>query len=78
MVEGYPPTTFDAEDAVAIVATVFDEPEVQQWDAQFFPLETREDVRAYSRHNFIPVERAETAEVPLWLTKRGVVVRATK
>jgi SAM-dependent methyltransferase len=78
MVAGYPPTTFDAEDAVAIVASVFDEPEAQQWDAPFYALETREELHAYSRHNFIPAELAEAAEVPLSLTKRGVVVRAMK
>ena len=33
---------------------------------------------AYCRHNFIPAERAEAAEIPLWLTKRGVLVRARK
>jgi SAM-dependent methyltransferase len=78
MWEGYPPSSFDAEEAIAIVASVFDHVEAQRWDDRFFPLETRDQVRAYCRHNFIPAERAETAELPLWLTKRGVLVRATK
>jgi len=78
MWEGYPPTTFDAEEAGAIVGSVFDHVEVQGWDERFFPLQTREEVRAYCRHNYIPTARAETAELPLWLTKRGVLVRATK
>jgi SAM-dependent methyltransferase len=78
MFEGYPPSTFDAEDAVAIVRHVFDDAVGETWDARFFPLETRDDVRAYCRHNYIPAERAESIEVPLWLTKRGVLVRATK
>ncbi len=78
MFEGNPPSPFDAEDAVAIVESVFDLVEPERWDAPFFALETREEVRAYCRHNFIPAERAETAELPLWLTKRGVLVRATK
>jgi SAM-dependent methyltransferase len=39
---------------------------------------TRDEVRAYCRHNYIPLERAEQAELPLWLTKRGVLVRARK
>jgi SAM-dependent methyltransferase len=60
MPEGYPRSSFDAEEAA------------------FFPLETRDEVRAYCRHNFIPAERAEDAELPLWLTKRGALVRATK
>ena len=76
--EGYPQSSFDAEDAVAVVGTVFAGAEAQRWDERFFPLETRDEVRAYCRHNFIPAARAETASLPLWLTKRGVVVRATK
>jgi SAM-dependent methyltransferase len=76
--EGYPPSTFDAEEAVAIVGSVFQDVRAQRWDDRFFPLKTREDIRAFCRHNHIPAERAETAEVPLWLTKRGVVVRAVK
>src|SRR3984957_9038417 len=78
MFEGYPPSTFDAEDAVAIVAAIFDSPEPERWDGPFFPLETREEVRAYCRHNYIPEARAQEVDVPLWLTKRGVLVRATK
>ncbi len=76
--EGYPPTTFDAEEAVSVVSSVFGSVEAHRWDAAFFPLETREEVRAYCRHNGIPAERAERAPVPLWLTKRGVLVRAVK
>ena len=34
------------------------------------------DMRAYCRHNYIPMERADQAELPLWLTKRGVLIRA--
>ena len=78
MFEGYPRSSFDAEEALSIVESVFDAAEPERWDAQFFSLETREEVRAYCRHNYIPVERAETAELPLRLTKRGVLVRATK
>jgi len=74
--ERYPPTSFDAEEAVAMVASVFGTVEAERWDGKFFPLSTREDIRAYCRHNFIPPDRAEHAEVPLWLTKRGVLVRA--
>jgi hypothetical protein len=44
----------------------------------FFPLTTSDEVRAYCRHNYIPAERAEEGDLPLWLTKRGVLVRATK
>ena len=74
--EGYPPSTFDAEEAVAIVASAFDEVAAERWDGKFFPLRTREEVRAYCRASYIPIERAEDVELPLWLTKRGVLVRA--
>lgn len=76
--EGYPPTTFDAEEAVDLVGSVFENARGERWDGRFFPLETRDEVRAYCRHNFIPLERADDVELPLWLTKRGVLVRAEK
>lgn len=76
--EGYPGSTFDAEDAERIVRSVFASAVAERWDARFFPLETRAEVRAYCRHNFIPLERADTAHVPLWLTKRGALVRARR
>jgi hypothetical protein len=60
------------------VASVFEHVESEGWDAKFFALQTRDEVRAYCRHNFIPADRAEDAELPLWLTKRGVLVRARK
>jgi SAM-dependent methyltransferase len=78
MPEGYPPSTFDADEAAALVASVFLQVDAQHWDGSFFPLVSRDDVRAYCRHNFIPLHRAEEAELPLWLTKRGVLVRASK
>lgn len=78
MWEGYPPTPFDAEEAGAIVASVFEHVEPQHRDGRYFPLPSRDEVRAYCRHHYIPTERAEAAELPLWLTKRGVLVRATE
>jgi len=78
MFEGYPPSSFDAEEAVSIVASAFEEVEAERWNRAFFPLETPDEVRAYCRHNFVPADRAEEADLPLWLTKRGVLVRATK
>lgn len=76
--EGYPRSSFDAEEAVKIVGSVFGDVDAERWDGVFFPLETRDEIRAYCRHHFIPAERAEEVEVPLRLTKRGVLVRATK
>ena len=78
MAEGYPPSTFDAEEAAEIVASAFGEVDVERWDGKFFPLETRDEVRAYCRASYIPAERADAVDVPLWLTKRGVLVRARK
>jgi hypothetical protein len=77
MVEGYPATSFGAEEAVSIVASVFDEVEPERWDRAFLPLNTRREVRAYCRHNFIPPP-AEEVDLPPWLTKRGMLVRARK
>lgn len=76
--EGYPRSTFDAEEAADIVGSIFERVHSEPWDARFFALETRGEIRAYCRHNSIPSERAENADLPLWLTKRGVLVRAVK
>lgn len=78
MWEGYPRSSFDAEEAEGIVRSVFEEVEPDAWDGRYFPLRTRQEVRDYCRHNYIPLERAEEASLPLWLTKRGVLVRARK
>lgn len=76
--EGYPPSSFDAEEAVETVGSIFEHVEAQRWDAAFYSLDTRDEVREYCRHHLIPAERAAETEVPVWLTKRGVLVRATK
>ncbi len=78
MPEGYPPTTFGAEEAAFIVGTVFDDVQDERWEGKFFPLATRDEVRSYCPHNYIPLERADEVDVPLWLTKRGVLVRARR
>jgi SAM-dependent methyltransferase len=78
MWEGYAPSSFDAEEATEIVGSAFDEPIPERWDARFFPLKSRNEVRAYCRSHFIPERRAGAVEIPLWLTKRGVLVRAIK
>ena len=76
--EGYPTSSFDAEDAFAIVREVFPGAEEERWDAKLYSLETRDEVERYCRHHFMPLERADDVEVPIWLTKRGVLIRATK
>ena len=78
MVEGYPATSFGAEEAVSIVASVFDEVEPERWDRAFLPLNTRGEVRAYCLHNFIPPQPAEEVDLPLWPTQGGVLVCARK
>ena len=60
MWEGYPATPFDAEEAASIVASVFDYVAPQHWDGRYFPLQTRDEVRAYCRHHNIPADRAQT------------------
>ena len=74
--EGYPPTSFDAEDAVDVVRQVFANVTADRWDGLRYSLERREEVEAYCRHHFVPAERAAEVEVPLGLTKRGVLLRA--
>jgi SAM-dependent methyltransferase len=76
--EGYPETSFDAEDAPGIVASVFDGATAERWDGPLVTLASREEVRAYCRHHFVALDRAEAVGVPLQLTKRGVLVRAVK
>lgn len=75
---GYPATTFDAEEAADIVGTVFDHVVPDPWDGLYYSLDDAEELEAYARHNMIPAERLMGAALPLWLTKRGVLVRATK
>ena len=78
MTEGYPPSSFDAEEAAGIVAAVFGNVSVERWDRPVVVLQTRAEVRAYCRSHHIPPVMAEDAVVPLWLTKRGALVRAIK
>ena len=75
--EGYPPSTFDAEEAGAVIGAVFDDVEEQRWDERFYALDTRHEVVAYCRHCGIAPERAQDVHLPLRLTKRGVLVRAS-
>jgi hypothetical protein len=80
MADGYPPTTFDAEAAYALVAAVFGDnsTEIEQWDEPMVRLDDHDEVLAYARSHLIPVEIAEQAVAPLTLTKRGCLVWARK
>lgn len=75
-------TTFDAEEAPAIVASVFGEVEVDAWDAPLVRMPDRDAVREYLIARFVPRDdaagRAAAVPVPVDLTKRGCVVYARR
>lgn len=76
------PSTFDAEEAPSIVASVFDSVTVETWDAPFVTLPTSDAVRDYLLARRVPVEAASRAAaelaVPLSVTKRGALVLGRK
>lgn len=76
--DGYPPSSFRRRGSGRGRRHGVDRVETQWWDERFYALNTGEEVRGYCRHNQVPATRAEDVTVPLWLTKRGVLVRATK
>lgn len=76
LTDGYPPSTFDAEEAPAIVASVFDDVEVQTWDGPLTLLPDRDAVERYCRSHFLPPEAADRVTPPVTLTKRGSLVWA--
>ena len=71
-------TTFDAEEASAIVSDVFTEIEVETWDAPMIVLADQEAVKAYLRCRFVDTELAESIATPVTVTKRGCLVWARK
>jgi SAM-dependent methyltransferase len=72
------PTTFDAEDAPAIVGEVFADVEVETWDAPLLTLPDRDAVRAYLVSHLGDPAIAERVETPLTVTKRGCLVWGRK
>ena len=78
--EGYPPTTFDAEEAADIVAAVFGSPnvEVERWDEPMVHLHDRDEVSAYARSHLLPATVVDGVTTPLTLTKRGCVIWARR
>jgi SAM-dependent methyltransferase len=78
LTDGYPPTTFDAEEAPDIVAAVFGDVDVVSWDAPLVTLPDREAVLSFCRSHFLPAEAAERVTPPVTLTKRGCFVFARK
>jgi SAM-dependent methyltransferase len=76
------PSTFDAEEAPQIVASVFGEVDVDAWDAPLVHLPDRAAVRDYLIARLVSRseagDRAAAVPVPLDVTKRGCVVYARK
>jgi SAM-dependent methyltransferase len=78
--DGYPRTTFDAEEAADITAEVFgaEQVEVERWDAPLVRLHDRDEVAAYAHSHLLPATIVDTVEPPLTLTKRGCLVWARR
>ncbi len=78
--DGYPATTFDAEEAAEIVASAFraDALEVERWDAPLLELPDRDAVARYAKGHSLPAEVPDRVEPPVTLTKRGVLVIASR
>ncbi len=72
------PTTFDAEEAPAIVGAVFAEIEVEAWDAPMFTLPDRDSVREYLTQRLADPALADNIETPVTITKRGCLVWGRK
>ncbi|HMG26189.1 MAG TPA: class I SAM-dependent methyltransferase [Acidimicrobiia bacterium] len=72
------PTSFDAEEAPGIVASVFGEVDVDAWDAPLVHLPDHAAVRDYLIARFVPSDeatrQAAAVPVPVDVTKRGCVV----
>jgi SAM-dependent methyltransferase len=79
-------STFDGEDAMAIVAKIFNAPgdtvEEDRWDGTAIPLTTLADatarLRIYGLTEEAAAVKAATLDLPLTLTARGSVVYARK
>jgi SAM-dependent methyltransferase len=77
-----PPSSFDAEDAPGLVASVFGQVRVEHWDAPLVRLPDRTAVRDYLIARFVApqdaVAAAEQVTTPVTITKRGAVIHARK
>lgn len=77
------PTSFDAEEAEALVAGVFDDVEVERWDAPLIELPDIEALRQYLVGRGVPAPGAarlarRRRDFPLRITKRGALVYGRK
>lgn len=75
-------SSFDAEDAPAIVAGVFADIEVRRWDAPLVTLQSKEEIARYligrGVENDTAQAQASQRTPPLPVTKRGCLVFARK
>jgi SAM-dependent methyltransferase len=75
-------TTFDAEEASGIVASVFGAAEAERWDAPLITLPDHDAVRDYLIARFVPpddaVASAAKVSTPATITKRGAFIRASR
>jgi SAM-dependent methyltransferase len=80
LTDGYPPTTFDAEEAPDVVAAVFGQHaiEVIRWDGPLLRLPDPDAIRRYLRTHYLSATIGERLTPPLIVTKRGCLVIAVK
>lgn len=78
LTDGYPATTFDAEEAESIVRQVFSDVSVERWDAPMTLLPDVGSVLRYCRSHQLPPDAARRVKPPVWLTKRGCLIFARR
>ena len=71
-------TTFDADDAPAIVGQVFAGIEVETWDTPMLTLPDRDAVRLYLTSRMADPALADNVRTPVTVTKRGSIVWGRK
>jgi SAM-dependent methyltransferase len=76
LIAEYPASSFDAEEAEEIVASVFGPSSVTvvRWDALLVRLPDREAVVRYLRSHWLAAEIADRVDAPVTLTKSGCLV----
>jgi len=67
-----------AEEAPDTIATVLGDVDVERWDAPMTYLPDRDAVLRYCRSHSLHRDAADRVTPPVWLTKRGCVVYASK
>jgi SAM-dependent methyltransferase len=78
LTDGYPPTTFDAEEAEQIVRRLFDDVAIHHWDGKLTFLPDVEAVERYCLGHLLPPSAARRVTPPVFLTKRGCLMLARR